>query len=127
MIGAEVLVAIGTGFSALATSEVVKSLTRTVRRRVSKGSEAQAKRIQIAKIAAGTQGADSTVTQLIGALEGTGNAVVVAGDLAVVKDSAKGEPHIVVKQLSSGQREKIRKQEAPVNDAAAFQTWLESA
>lgn len=121
---ADLAVIAATSASALAASKVVQSLANVGRQRVTKGAQDAAKRMQIEEIAENSRDPESTVTQVIDALRGTRNAIVIAGDLAVVKDSRRGEPHIIVKQLSPAQREKIDKHDAPVNDAVAFETWL---
>lgn len=123
---AEVLIAVGTATSAVAASRVVQALSNTVRHRVTKGESDSASQIRIV-LADRSQDTESVVGKVIHALEGTRNAVVISGDLAVVKESGRGEPHIVVKHLSPVQREEIDNHDAPINDAAAFQTWLDSS
>ncbi len=119
-----VILGVATGAAAAAGTEAVRELVGAVRRRGTKREPDDAKKMQISKIAEESASAQSAVEHLLEVLDDTPSAVVIVGNLAVVKSSVGGAQHTIVRQLSEAQRARIDNHDAPVDDSAKFQEWL---
>jgi phosphopantetheinyl transferase (holo-ACP synthase) len=121
----ELIVGVVTAIGAGAGLQAVRSLFKDVRTRVKGDQRREAAKAEIANILSAEGYTDSAKERVIKALDNTSDAVVVVGDVAIIKDSATGTPTVVVRELSSDQREKIKDNQAPMKNATLFHAWLD--
>ena len=125
---AQLLLGMGAAVSAVAGARVLALLKSVWNRRTERDESVNSKKDEIVnKITHSSEPKDAMLADVIDSLEGVENAVVIIGEWAIVKDSVAGKPHMSVRRLSPRQRELIHNREAPINDAAAFQTWLDTS
>lgn len=121
----EVIVGVVTAIGAGAGIGAVRSLFKDVRARVRGDQGREAAKAEIANILSAEGYTDSAKEKIIKALDNTTDAVVVVGDVAIIKDSATETPTVVVRELSTDQRKKINDNQAPMENAAFFHAWLD--
>lgn len=127
MISVEVLVAAAAAANVGVVAASLRQFRDILRRRnTSDAAKEKAERdIETILRVPPSEGDAALIGKLIEALGKTDNAVVVVGNLAVIKDSATGSPTVVVRSLSPEQAEKINNNQAPTNDATKFHAWLD--
>ena len=119
----EPVIIVATVASAAVGARALALLKRLAGRRMEPDDAAHAKETEIEEKIAQSSGT-TVIPDVIDSLGEVQNAVVIVGDVAIVKDLVAGKPHISVKNLSSHQHELIAKGEAPLKDAKAFEAWL---